>query len=365
MDIFSDVYKKWRRLFVGIAFILASISFIVEIIMSYYLFQNYTEMIKLRLVPYILLYIIVPSSLNFFIAIFGWMALNSTKISERSKNYISILMLSGICFVLSCVHNVYAVTSCSLCFPIYISILFSDQKLTKNISIISFFFICISIFFAKIDGRAHDNLLFINFCITIYLLINSYVASRYLIKLEAEKNILIKKSYEKQIQLEEKLKYDSLTNLYNMSTFYNLLDSTIENEEFPIAIAVIDVDNFKRINDTYGHEQGNQVLIYLAQLLQSHCSAMGHVFRYGGEEFSIILPNRTDMEAKLILEDIQYIFENHSFEFMTQGNITFSCGIASSLQKSSKPKELFHMADKAMYEAKSTGKNKTILFKEI
>lgn len=363
MDTFNTLYEKWRKSFIKISLFISSLGLMVEIVMSYLLLVKYPGMIKLDLVPYILLYIVLPSSLNFGICIFGKFIIESDRVSEQVKNYISVLTLTGICFVMSCAHNVYAVLSCSLCFPVYVTIMFSDRKMTRNISVISFFLICISTFFGAIDGRADDKLLYVDLFITLDLLISSYFIARYLYRLENEKSMLIKESFIKQSQLEEQLKYDPLTNLYNMSTFFNLLSMGIERGEFPLAVAVIDIDNFKRVNDTWGHDNGNIVLIYLAQLLQAHCSAMGQVFRYGGEEFSIIFPNKSSEEAKLVVEDIQRIFENHQFEFFENGSITFSCGIAETSQRECKPRDLFHIADQAMYQAKSTGKNKTVIYK--
>lgn len=159
------------------------------------------------------------------------------------------------------------------------------------ISIQSLFFICISIFIAHLDGRKDNPLLIYEAFITLVLLISSYLSSLILIHFEAEKNHLIFSAYRKQVQLEERLKYDSLTNLYNTKTFYHILEVTIKDNEMPLSIAVIDIDDFKSVNDTWGHEQGNQVLIYLAELLRSYCSPHGYVFRYGGEEFTVIFPN--------------------------------------------------------------------------
>jgi hypothetical protein len=232
MDNFITLYEKWRKSYIKIAFLISSVNLVVEIIMSYLLMVKYPGMIKLDPIPYILLYIVIPSSLNFAICIFGNSKIKSDRISEQAKNYISVLTLTGICFVMSCAHNVYAVLSCSLCFPVYVTIIFSDRKMTRNISVIAFFLICISTYFGAIDGRADDKLLYVDLFITLDLLITSYFIARYLFRLEYEKNMLIKESFIKQSQLEEQLKYDPLTNLYNMSTFFNLLSMAIEKKNF-------------------------------------------------------------------------------------------------------------------------------------
>src|SRR5699024_280638 len=97
----------------------------------------------------------------------------------------------------------------------------------------------------------------------------------------------------------------------------------------PLTIAVIDIDNFKTVNDTWGHETANEVLIYIAAQIQSCCGILGSVFRYGGEEFTIIFPEVTEEEAKTMVEAAQKDIINYQFESMPGQVITFSCGIAT------------------------------------
>ncbi len=365
MDMYGLIYKKCRKSFIKIAFFLSAVNLVLEITMSLLLIQYYPGMIKLDLFRYTIFYIVLPSGINLTLCILGGLGTRSSRLSERQKNYIAVLILSGICFTMSCVHNVYAVLPCTLCFPIYVSVLFSDKKLTRNISIISFFMVCISTVFARFDGRAADKLLYVNLFITLDLVICSYLIARYLLRLEIEKLFLLKESDLKQIQLTEQLKYDSLTGLYNMSTFYSMLNAAIEKDELPLTVAVIDIDNFKKVNDTYGHDNGNTVLIFLAKLLEAHCPATGDVFRYGGEEFAMIFRNRNAENAKTIMEEIQHIFADSRYEFAEQKSITFSCGIYASYQKNGKARDLFNYADRAMYEAKAAGKNRTVIYKGV
>lgn len=146
-----------------------------------------------------------------------------------------------------------------------------------------------------------------------------------------------------------------------MATFYKMLESSIQKEEMPLCIAVVDIDDFKSVNDTWGHEKGNEVLIYLAAQLQYCCNNQGHVFRYGGEEFTIIFPRTTATQAKAMIEAAQYNLYHYAFEFMPIRKVTFSCGIASYSSTTYSAQELFQMADKIMYQAKVSGKNRTLV----
>lgn len=364
MDTYNKLYDSSRRSFIKIAFFISMVVFVVEIAMSAYLIYYYPNLIKLNLFSYCLLYIALPTGTNLLFCALGKLGIESHKFSERVKNYIAVLTILGICFCISCFHNVYNVLACSLCFPIYISILFSDKKITQNISALAFVMLCISTFFGSIDGRRNDHLLYIDFAILIELIVGSYFSALYLLKLEIEKNIKLKESYQAQMALSEQLKYDPLTKLYNMSTFYNVLADALENSELPLSVAVIDIDNFKNVNDTYGHDNGNTVLIYLSNLLQTYCSGLGDAFRYGGEEFAVIFQNETEEDIKDTLERLQRKFASHHFKFSEKAKITFSCGIAMIQDNTYKPREIFDLADQAMYEAKTTGKNKTVIYRQ-
>lgn len=364
MDTYNKLYDTSRKSFIKIAFFISVVIFIVEIAMSAYIIYYHPKLIKLDIISYCLVYIIMPTSINLFLCSTGKVVIESRRFSERTKNYIAVLTILGICFCTSCFHNVYNVLGCSLCFPIYISILFSDKKITQHISALSLVMLFITTFFGSIDGRKNDHLLYIDFAILLELVIGSYFIAMYLLKLEIEKNLKLKESYRVQLELSEQLKYDPLTNLFNMSTFYNVLAKAMDRQKLPLGVAVIDIDNFKKVNDTYGHDNGNTVLVYLSDLLQKNCSDLGDAFRYGGEEFALVFQRTSQEEIKEILEYLQRKFAAHHFDFSEDAKITFSCGIAIIYENSYKPREIFNMADQAMYEAKTTGKNKTVIYKQ-
>lgn len=192
-------------------------------------------------------------------------------------------------------------------------------------------------------------------------MISCLIITLLLLKTEKTKNDTLKASAFKQLQLEELIKCDPLTGLHNMASFYNILNRSIEKCEGPLTIAVIDIDNFKAVNDTWGHEYGNEVLICLAAQLQYCCSNKGQVFRYGGEEFTVVFPGTTPKQAKSIIENAQKRLYNYIFEFMPQEKITFSCGIASYTPSQATAQDFFQIADKMMYRAKLSGKNKVLI----
>lgn len=361
MENFDELYQKWRKNFNYVALLVACITLILELIISPLLFQYLPQTIKLPTPQYLLLYILIPSMINFLLVILGHRSLTCKRLSERAKNYFSILVLSTQFLVIACVHNVFTLTITVLCFPIFLTLIYSDKKMTTTVTFITVIFVSISFIFALLDSHSNDAFFLIQTFVAYILLFGCHITTILLLNIENAKNDILKASSFKQLQLEELLKCDPLTGLHNMSTFYNMLEACIKNNEMPLTIAVIDIDNFKMVNDTWGHEKGNEVLIYLAAQLQFSCNIKGHVFRYGGEEFTIIFPRISPEGAKAMIETAQNNLYHYVFDFMPNQRITFSCGVVSYPASIYSPQDFFEMADKVMYQAKLSGKNKVLI----
>ncbi len=154
---------------------------------------------------------------------------------------------------------------------------------------------------------------------------------------------------------------DGLTKLYNLRHFYNQLEIEIDRSNrygHPLALLLLDIDNFKTYNDTYGHLEGDKVLVRLGQIIKSCLRTMDCAYRYGGEEFTIILPETTGEEAKNVAHRIKSSVEIESF-FPEGGdvvNITISIGVTEYFKK--EPLATFiQRADQAMYNSKAKGRN--------
>lgn len=172
--------------------------------------------------------------------------------------------------------------------------------------------------------------------------------------------------YEKTVVLS---KTDWLTKLWNSGEFHKRLSLGIEKakiNDIPLSLVMIDMDNFKIYNDTLGHQKGDEVLKEVASILNQKSRRGDIVARYGGEEFSIIMPYTDKEDAKLIAErlriEIEKFFLEKSSARKTPG-LTASLGIASFPRDAGDKNTLIDKADKALYEAKKSGKNKTCLYR--
>ncbi|HEX5338536.1 MAG TPA: diguanylate cyclase [Gallionella sp.] len=156
---------------------------------------------------------------------------------------------------------------------------------------------------------------------------------------------------------------DSLTGLFNHSTTTQLLENAISNAKrgaSTLCFAMIDIDDFKSVNDTHGHPVGDQVIMALSRVLQQRLRNSDVVGRYGGEEFAVILQDVSPECAAKLLDELRQdfsrvIFHSASAEF----TCTFSAGIAAYPAYDSM-ETLREMADKALYKAKRSGRNRVV-----
>jgi len=169
-------------------------------------------------------------------------------------------------------------------------------------------------------------------------------------------------------QLRKKAQLDSLTQLYNHTTIIQRINEELIRAKrygSSLTCMMIDLDNFKVINDKLGHQRGDYVLKQVAQMIRSGVRQVDLVGRYGGDEFLLILPETKVQDAKLTANRIHNIFASKLLKSrkVASFQISLSIGISGypSAQNVSDAKDLIALADKAMYEAKKGGRNRTVI----
>jgi diguanylate cyclase (GGDEF)-like protein len=156
---------------------------------------------------------------------------------------------------------------------------------------------------------------------------------------------------------------DSMTGLFNHTATKEQLDTTIalaQRKQEEVCFAMIDVDKFKAVNDTYGHPIGDRVLIALARLIRQRVRKADIVGRFGGEEFAVILPGCSLSEAVSLLNELRESFAGVIFQAKDETfSCTFSCGIAA-LSLCGDAIALNTGSDEALYAAKHAGRNQVV-----
>ncbi len=168
-----------------------------------------------------------------------------------------------------------------------------------------------------------------------------------------------------QDELREQALHDPLTNLYNRRYFHEILGrelSQSEREGKPLSLVMIDIDYFKQINDTFGHQVGDRVLVALAGILRSSTRTGDTAFRFGGEEFVIILPSMDSDIGLERAESLRKIFAELTIHTEDgDAKTTLSAGIATWPTHALDAKRLLRKADKALYAAKDAGRNRILV----
>ncbi len=182
-------------------------------------------------------------------------------------------------------------------------------------------------------------------------------------------NDQITKIHDLQEKLREQANRDSLTGLFNRRYLEGTLEREIarcKREDTPIAMLLLDIDHFKLINDTYGHQAGDEVLRALARILQDSARVEDIVCRYGGEEFLLVLPKMPLDAARERGEQLRRLFAETPMTYVDRRiRITTSIGISATSTHSETAESLIRCADEALYLAKQNGRNRVVAFGDV
>lgn len=175
--------------------------------------------------------------------------------------------------------------------------------------------------------------------------------------------IYIRRSHELLLKYEAESSTDFLTGLNNVRQFDMTWNESIRNaveRSERLSLLAIDIDFFKKVNDTFGHAAGDLVLEELGKVLRENARSFDIVSRNGGEEFSVILPDCASAHAFAIAERIRTAVEDHAFPIGGEETIgiTISIGVASYPEMITEPSNMLHLADEYLYLAKQTGRNR-------
>jgi len=168
--------------------------------------------------------------------------------------------------------------------------------------------------------------------------------------------------------LKEGIERDPLTGLYNRLAFERIATKLWTNANMrgvPLAVAIFDLDNFKYVNDRYGHVIGDEVLKEISAVIKNSLRDGDVVFRYGGEEFLVLLPETDSNGANKALERIRKRVEENVF---TKAGIKLTISIGVAVYPDDSPltmEETIEFADKAMYVAKAKGKNRVVFYADL
>ncbi|MBB6731146.1 sensor domain-containing diguanylate cyclase [Cohnella zeiphila] len=347
-------HSRWNRLLLLFYWCVLLISVLVEVC--------YIGLTKTVTSTFICMSIVRPTAL---LAVVIALAEVGIRRSSKHHDYILISTSTLISVILSVIHCGETYVLLSLFLPVMVSIFyFQVTALIYAVfnTIISFVTICLfsaeakeSLTLGSVAGIAAILLVFA--ALAVGAMLRGRELSKHLLATyEAQQELLLRG------KLAEKLsRTDALTGIGNHRAFQEYMDRFVaqcEARTILLQLAVVDLDNFKAINDTYGHRIGDEVLREIAGLLATQMSSNDVLARYGGEEFAILFKNQTLQEALDRLEDIRRMIATTSCEALPHVPITLSAGLATYVPGLGK-EAFFRRADEALYDAKRRGKNRT------
>jgi diguanylate cyclase (GGDEF)-like protein len=164
------------------------------------------------------------------------------------------------------------------------------------------------------------------------------------------------------IEREQRIsRIDSLTEVYNRRYFFEIAAhecSVAERYKQPLSLIMFDIDNFKKFNDQYGHQVGDEILKNITQIAREQLRSADILGRYGGEEFTILLPNSNAQESLIVAERIRDRVGAYKLDIGSGlVSVTISVGVAEYCTETQALDDLLRNADKAMYAAKESGRN--------
>lgn len=336
----------------------------------------------------------VPLAINLSVLVALTIIINNPNVKPVIMNYACVIGFVIVCTVVVTAHNDYPVLLAVFVVPVLWSTVFEDKLLCSATNVLCLIGILQLTVTSSIGGRTsqiivnaddlardlgvkiadgtkyidgdmlvdmsrrtNTNTLWLNIILGIVLVTMARLFAHLMLVQLQKKDTMLQTHEKDNMALEKQLLRDQMTGLYNHTAFYEFLDRCVKMKgDEPLTLAVVDIDDFKKVNDTYGHDNGDEVILTLSKIMQEHCGTDNYVCRYGGEEFAVIFPNSREKDARQIMLNILDAFRNTHYDWHS-GSITFSCGVFQCSPYRMNAEEFFQITDKLLYKAKHNGKN--------
>ncbi len=348
----SELRAKIQRIVLVFIFVILTI----EVGLGCYFHFSHT--MRQTLSEYFIFRVVVPLVLNVLLYLTLYFVNKSTKLSDVVRNRVCSSAVIFLCGEMSLCHSYYIQLWSVTLFGLIFAGVFHDASFQKVQSI--FCYVCI-----VLAGICHiadypDQLAYSIECIIVSEVVAvavTYLAS-VLERASAERYLLNIKANEGAEKYKMSYEYDALTGVYSRGRLDEVTKEVFSwsNANTTVGIAMIDIDDFKKVNDTFGHDNGDVVLRQLGKLLARFNDKKSACGRFGGEEFLVVFYSSVAQRDIDDLNEVRELFQDLKFDFMDKP-ITISigyhtCSIGASFEESLKK------ADDALYESKRTGKNK-------
>lgn len=364
MPLVDKIYARWRVILFRLCVIFAATGTLVEIVI--YLVDSSRTKLFLAENLYRFRFIYLPSSLNLIVILISGYCIHSKRISSTMKNAWCCILIYFLCANTHVIHYVYASLLPLPVIAIFISTFFANRILTLCLTIASCCSLAIAAFMGAIELRKGDPQLSSDVGLAYLFIILTYTASNLLITFIREQLQALSESSKQEHKLIEELQLDIMMGIFNRKALFSHIGKLVPrlstqpdlDDENAYALLILDIDNFKTVNDTYGHLNGDTVLLRLAKVLRMEENERVRSYRYGGEEIVVLFNKLPRNEIEESVNNLTQQFQQQRYEFAPELAITLSGGLAYWDKKFSTVNQWIQTADDALYCAKANGKNK-------
>lgn len=352
----KELYAKIRQTILQTIFICIIATTVLDIL--YLLLMIATDNLRETPILFVLFHITPQLTANIIFYFVAKYLISSDKLNDHRKNVATSFILCSVCGIIGIFHSAFTVLWALPVLAILFCTVYGDKNLVRLLSIYSAILTGISCLVISIGSP--DNFLVYgpDLVIVCLIIIAAYLIGQSMIGFTSGMDEIQKDLYDRSLDYKEKLDADYLTGVSSRSHMTKEGQKLLyrASQFNPVSVAIIDIDNFKSVNDTFGHENGDVVLQALGNLLTAQLKDDVVVGRYGGEEFVIIFEGVSVGMHQIRLDRVRKLFSELTFDF-TDNPITFSGGIKSVIDPAEFAPTL-QQADEALYISKNSGKNK-------
>jgi diguanylate cyclase (GGDEF)-like protein len=357
--------ERWCRFLVKTCYVAIAVNLAV-LIVAWYFFTLGKPGVNQG--EYWAKFIILPAVLMLAASLAADHIVNSRRFSIIVKEYAALLLVLLLCAAVTFVHRIAAVLLASFIIPILVSTIFSNLKMTNVIYALSQALMILgAVNMQASNARMYEQWIWIEALAASGLLAVAYLLARVLAQYGAASILVIRNITHDKLTLEEKLNLDPLTGLNNRRAYDQALPRLIQESrqnKALLSIVALDIDNFKRVNDVYGHAMGDRVLLILTEILRQEMPENSEMFRIGGDEFMLLFRDCSVDKSAIVCQSLLSIAQGACLPDAQGLELSFSCGIAGLSDTLSEPDKLFQAADAALYLAKNHGKKRIVMHDE-
>lgn len=351
---YKRIDSRWLKLHYRTFICLVLFSFIVECVLCTAFFS--AGYVEIPLTKYILKYILAPLIANTGLILIGFWAMYSPRLQQNAKAYCISLLIVGVCFVIFTVHSIFNSLSLIFAVPILLTVIYSNYILTTVTAFLSILAKTVSEIFVIWDpdkiSSFESAVGRVNFAISLCILCALYAVCVIVIRFIKDKNSASIQKEIERCQIQRKLIIDELTQTYNRTALRKAFEE-MEGDlsENTYIFVMIDLDNFKTLNDTMGHNNGDECLKEFGRILRKNCIDDSLPVRFGGDEFCILFKNKPIEKVMGTCIQIQDDLNESPVNHPTIP-VTASVGIAH-YKKGMTASHLLKNTDDALYRSKT------------